>query len=203
MHIRSVEVDGKTLTGVRLFHFDQAFHLDRIVEAGEARYAGDGWVLLNGVHRKFSPDNTTEMTFFTDQATNIPLIPDDFSTSLTGNSESMTFEKIQNYIGRFQPEGISFARLLTDYYGRLASPFVTIIMVLVGMSLGLRRSGIRGGGMAVGIGQAFIVGFCYWTTHSIAIALGRGGALAPMLAGWMANILFASFGLYLLLKVRH
>jgi lipopolysaccharide export system permease protein len=27
--------------------------------------------------------------------------------------------------------------------------------------------------------------------------------LAPMLAGWMANALFLSFGLYLLLKVRH
>jgi lipopolysaccharide export system permease protein len=57
--------------------------------------------------------------------------------------------------------------------------------------------------MAVGIGQAFIIGFCYWTTHSVAIALGRGGALAPILAGWMANTLFLSFGLYLLLKVRH
>jgi len=203
MHIRSIEVGGKTLREVRLFHFDRAFHLDQIVEADEAHYTVDGWILRNGVRRTFAPDHATELTFFTEQKTEIPLIPDDFSTSLTGNSESMTFEKIQNYIGRFQPEGVSFARLLTDYYGRLASPFVTIIMVLVGMALGLRRSGIRGGSMAVGIGQAFIVGFCYWTTHSIAIALGRGGALTPMLAGWMANILFASFGLYLLLKVRH
>ena len=97
----------------------------------------------------------------------------------------------------------SFTRLLTDYYGRLAFPFVTIIMVMVGIALSLRRSGVRGGSMAMGIGQAFIVGFCYWTTHSIAIALGRGGVLMPMLAGWMANLLFASFGLYLLLKVRY
>ena len=57
--------------------------------------------------------------------------------------------------------------------------------------------------MAVGIGQSFIVGFCYWTTHSLSIALGRGGALEPMLAGWMANLLFLSFALYLLLRVRY
>jgi len=80
---------------------------------------------------------------------------------------------------------------------------VTVVMVIVGIALSLRRSGVRGGSMAVGIGQAFIVGFCYWTTNAVAIALGRGGALAPMLAGWMANALFLSFGLYLLLKVRH
>ena len=35
------------------------------------------------------------------------------------------------------------------------------------------------------------------------VALGRGGALEPMLAGWMANLLFLSFALYLLLKVRY
>ena len=101
------------------------------------------------------------------------------------------------------PNLLSFARLLTDYYGRLAFPFVTIIMVIVGIALSLRRSGVRGGSMAIGIGQAFVVGFCYWTTHSIAIALGRGGLLAPMLAWWITNLLFLSFGLYLLLKVRY
>lgn len=203
MHVHTIDVGGKTLRGVSLFHFDRAFHLDQTVEAAEARYTGDGWVLLDGARRRFAPDNTVDLALFAEQPAEIPLIPDDFSTSLTGNSESMTFREIRNYVGRFQQEGVSFARLLTDYYGRLAFPLVTVIMVLVGIALGLRRSGVRGGSMAIGIGQAFIVGFCYWTTHSIAIALGRGGALAPMLAGWMANILFASFGLYLLLKVRH
>ncbi len=203
MHISTIDVGGQTLRGVRLFHLDREFHLDQIIEASEARYSAGGWVLQDGTRRRFAADHTVELSLFAEQPADIPLIPDDFSTSLTGNSESMTFREIRNYIGRFQQEGFSFARLLTDYYGRLAFPFVTIIMVLVGIALGLRRSGVRGGSMAIGIGQAFIVGFCYWTTHSIAIALGRGGALTPMLAGWMANILFGSFGLYLLLKVRH
>ena len=64
-------------------------------------------------------------------------------------------------------------------------------------------TGVRGSGMAMGIGQAMAVGFFYWSTHSVAIALGRGGALAPMLAGWMANLVFLTFGFYLLLKVRY
>lgn len=76
-------------------------------------------------------------------------------------------------------------------------------MVLVGIALSLRRSGTRGGGMAMGIGQALAVGFCFWTMHSIAIALGRGGALTPLIAAWMGNMLFLSFGLYLMFKVRY
>jgi lipopolysaccharide export system permease protein len=57
--------------------------------------------------------------------------------------------------------------------------------------------------MAMGIGQALAVGFCYWTTHSIAIALGRGGALTPLIAAGMANALFMSLGLYLIFKVKY
>ncbi|MDH4096962.1 MAG: LPS export ABC transporter permease LptG [Nitrospira sp.] len=203
MRVTTIDVGGKTLRGVRLFYFNQTFRLDQVVEAAEAQYAASGWVLRNGTRRQFALNHTVDLTLFTDQPADIPLIPDDFSTTLTGNSDTMTFREIRNYIGRFQHEEVSFARLLTDYYGRMAFPFVTIIMVLIGIALSLRRSGVRGGSMAMGIGQAFIVGFCYWTTHSIAIALGRGGAMAPMFAGWMANILFGSFGLYLLLKVRH
>ncbi len=203
MHVNKIDVEGETLRDIHLFHFDRAFRLDLITEAAEAHYTPEGWVLLNGNQRRFQPDNTVELHLFTEQLVAIPLIPSDFSTSLAGNSETMTFQEIRNYVGRFRHEGISFTRLLTDYYGRLAFPLVTVIMVLVGIALSLQRSGVRGGSMAMGIGQALIVGFCYWTTHSIAIALGRGGVLAPMLAGWMANVLFLSFGLYLLLKVRY
>ena len=203
MQIKEVDLGGETIRGVRLFHFDRAFRLDRMTEAAEGHFSSGGWVLLHGNQRRFHRDNTVDVASFIEQAVNLPLIPDDFATSLAGDSETMTFREIRGYVNRFRGEGFSFTRLLTDYYGRLAFPFVTIIMVLVGIALSLQRSGVRGGSMAMGIGQAFIVGFCYWTTHSIAIALGRGGVLTPMLAGWMANLLFASFGLYLLLKVRY
>jgi lipopolysaccharide export system permease protein len=203
MQINEIDLDGHTLRGVRLYHFDSAFRLDRMTEAAEARYTPQGWVFANGYQRRFHPDATVDVMAFGQQFVDIPLIPDDFSTSLTGDSETMTFREIRNYVSRFRHEDVSLTRLLTDYYARLAFPFVTIIMVLVGIALSLRRSGVRGGSMAIGIGQALAVGFCYWATHSIAIALGRGGMLAPPLAGWMANLLFASFGLYLLLKVRY
>lgn len=203
MHVAEVEIGGATLHQVHLYHFQNGFRLDRMTEAATASYTPDGWMLFRGNQRRFHPDGSVALVEFGQQPVELSLIPDDFSTWLAGDSETMTVRDIRGYISRFKNEGSSFARLLTDYYGRLAFPFVAVIMVIVGLALSLRRSGVRGGTMAVGIGQAFVVGFCYWTTHSIAIALGRGGLLAPMLAGWIANLLFASFGLYLLLKVRY
>ncbi|MGA6828997.1 LPS export ABC transporter permease LptG [Nitrospira sp. NS4] len=203
MHISAIEIGGAVLHNVHLYHLQDGFRLDRMTEAATAHYTPEGWVLSQGNQRRFNPNGTVALVEFTQQPIELSLIPDDFTTWLAGDSETMTAREIRHYLARFKGEGFSFSRLLTDYYGRLAFPFVTLIMVVVGIALSLRRSGVRGGSMAMGIGQAFVVGFCYWTTHSIAIALGRGGALNPMLAGWMANLLFASFGLYLLLKVRY
>ena len=203
MHVTTVSVGGELLGGVSLFQFGRDFQLADMIEAAEARYSDSTWTLFQGLHRQFPSDGTVATTSFESRPIALTLIPDDFTTWLAGDSELMTFHDIRAYSRRRQQQGTQAARLKTDYYSRIAFPFVTIVMVLVGIALSLRRSGSRGGSMAMGIGQALAVGFCFWTTHSIAIALGRGGALTPMLAAWMGNIVFMSFGLYLMFKVRY
>ena len=203
MNVTSGAVDGTMIGGIRLFHFERGFRLVDVTEAEEARYSDQEWILYQGRHRRFLPDGSVSVVEFDHQSIALPLIPEDFTSRFGTESELMTFRDIRAYTARLAHEGAQLSRLLTDYYGRVAFPFVTVIMVLVGIAMGLRRSGVRGGSMAMGIGQALAVGFCYWTTHSIAIALGRGGALAPMMAGWTANLLFLSFALYLMMKVRY
>jgi lipopolysaccharide export system permease protein len=203
MQVTSVSVGGELLGGIRIFQFDRSFQLADMTEAGEARYSDSTWTLFQGQHRRFSPDGKVSTTVFDRQAIALTLIPDDFTTWLAGDSELMTFHDIRAYSRRRAQQGAQAARLTTDYYSRIAFPFVAVIMALVGIALSLRRSGTRGGSMAMGIGQALAIGFCYWTTHSIAIALGRGGALTPLIAAGMANVLFMSFGLYLMFKVRY
>lgn len=203
MYVTSVSVGGELLGGVRLFHFNHNFQLTDMIEAAEARYRDSKWALYQGRQRRFLPDGTVSTTVFDDQPIAMTLIPDDFTTWLAGDSELMTFHDIRAYSRRRQQHGSQTARLQTDYHSRIAFPFVAVIMVMIGVALSLRRSGTRGGSMAMGIGQAFAIGFCFWATHSIAIAFGRGGVLTPLIAGWMANIIFLSFGLYLMFKVRY
>jgi lipopolysaccharide export system permease protein len=203
LHVASIALGGGTLAGVQLFHFDQAFRLIEMTEAQEAHYADRSWILHRGFQRRFNRDGSATVTEFDQKPISLALIPSDFTGGLAGESELMTFHDIRESRSRLYQHGSQFARLLTDYYGRIAFPLVTVIMVLVGIALSLRRSGIRGGSMAIGIGQALLVGFLYWAAHSIAIAFGRGGALPPVVAGWLTNVLFTSYGLYLMLKLRY
>lgn len=203
MNFDLVEPDGFTLHGISLYQLGEDFRLLRMTEAAGAHYTAQGWVLLDGTHRKLLPDGVVQIEAF--QRTPIPLsqTPDDFSTWLSTETEEMTLADLSTYIHRLRMDGYNVARFLTDYHGRIAFPFVSVVMALVGTALSLRESGVRGRGMAVGIGLALAIGFLYWTAHSVAIALGHSGALAPPMAGWLANLLFLSFGTALFLQIRH
>lgn len=202
MNVEVVEPDGMTLRGVRLYHLGPQFRLTEITEAKEVRYTRKGWYVIEGVQRNLQPGGSLNTEPFAYKALPLTQTPEDFRTAVTVESEEMTLRKLRAYADRLRREGYSFTRFLTDYYGRVAFPFVSVVMVIVGIALSLRRSGVRGSGMAVGIGQALVIGFLYWATHSVAIALGRTAVLAPMMAGWIANLLFLSFGFYLFLHVR-
>ncbi|MGH7231684.1 MAG: LPS export ABC transporter permease LptG [Nitrospiraceae bacterium] len=203
MNVESVEPDGATLRGIRLYQLGPDFRLNEITEAQEARYTDQGWTLRTGLRRILLPNGglTTE-TFVTKP---LPLShqPEDFTNWLSVETEERTLMDLRSRIARLEKDGYQVARLLTDYHGRIAFPFVSVVMAVVGIALSLRRTGARGGGMAIGIGQALVIGFLYWTAHSVAIAFGRSGALDPVVAGWIANLIFLSLGSYLFLKVSH
>lgn len=203
MNFDLVEPDGFTLHGISLYQLGEDFRLVRMTVADGAHYTAQGWVLLDGTHRKLLPDGVVQVEPF--QRTPIPLsqTPEDFSTWLSTETEEMTLADLRTYIQRLRLDGYNVARFLTDYHGRIAFPFVSVVMAMVGISLSLRQSGVRGRGMAMGIGLALAIGFLYWTAHSVAIALGHSGALAPLVAGWLANLLFVSFGSALFLQIRH
>lgn len=202
MNVEVVDPGGATLRGISLYQLGPAFTLGEIMEAREARSTPQGWVLLRGVRRSFLPNGGLLVEEFESRPIALSHSPEDFNSWLSAESDEMTLMEMRSYVDRLRKDGYNFARFLTDYHGRVAFPFVSVVMTVVGIALGLRGSGVRGRGMAIGIGQALMIGFLYWTTHSVAIALGRSGVLLPVMAGWFANLLFCSFGFYLFLKVR-
>jgi len=83
--------------------------------------------------------------------------------------------------------------------GKLAFPFVTIILTLMAVPFAVLTG--RGGAMAaigIGIGLALT----YWITISVFAAMGTGGLVTPLISAWAPNMLFGAAAVYLLLTVR-
>lgn len=112
--------------------------------------------------------------------------------------EFMNTKELKAYIRNFGTTSNHLAnRLWVDYHSRIALPFVSLIIILIGAPLAMRSE--RGTAM-LGIGTSVIIVFLYYAIDSICLALGKGGNLSPMVAAWTANIVFATVGLILIRK---
>lgn len=91
------------------------------------------------------------------------------------------------------------AKLETQFHGRVAEPWKCLVVVLIAIPFGA-PSGRRN--VFVGVASSIFIGFSYFVFASVCLALGTGGYVAPWLAAWLPNALFAAAGIGLTQRVR-
>ena len=109
--------------------------------------------------------------------------------------EEMTFSRLNTFIRQEELKGtpeVVFYKM--EKFNRLASPFATLVMTLIGVSLSSRK--IRGGtGMHLGLG--ILLTFAYILFMRVTTVFATYGNLSPPIASWIPNIIFLTIGLYL------
>jgi lipopolysaccharide export system permease protein len=112
------------------------------------------------------------------------------------NYEEMTLGELQRYIKREKLKGAEeIVYYEMEKNNRIASPFSTLIMTLIGVSLSSRK--LRGGiGMHLGLG--ILLTFAFILFMRITTVFATVGELPPYLAAWIPNFIFGAIGLYLL-----
>jgi len=76
---------------------------------------------------------------------------------------------------------------------------VTVVMTLLAIPFGV-STGRRGA--LYGIGLGIVLALSYWILIGAFVALGRGGLLPPIIAGWAPNVLVLGIASYLVLRAR-
>jgi LPS export ABC transporter permease LptG/LPS export ABC transporter permease LptF len=84
---------------------------------------------------------------------------------------------------------------MIEMHKRFAYPAACLVMMLVGVPLGISS---RRGGKSAGFVVTIILVFVYYFLSSTGIALGRQGKMPAFAGVWMANVLFAMCGVFLL-----
>jgi lipopolysaccharide export system permease protein len=187
-HISFYNPVDKTIFGITIVYFDDKFDVTRRVDAKQAIFQDDKWVLLKAMTQKFDrQSDNSEMTFAESVTVDLDLKPDDLKR-VEHESEEMSFASLMKYIQKVEKEGYDATKYRVDLYAKTAFPFVCLIMSLLSSGIALR--GKTREGMSVSFAYAIITAFCYWGLYSFCLSLGYGDMIPPLIAAWMANAIF-------------
>lgn len=152
------------------------------------------WVMTN-VYERFIEDSIETLHFYAQKDTVIDLHPADFNMD-AGNVEVMNFFELNRYISQQQMRGadnVSF--LLVERNRRIAFPFATIILTLIGVALSSRKTR---GGTGIHLFFGLSLSFAYILLMQFSSTFATNGNMPAIIAVWIPNIVFSLIAWYLL-----
>jgi lipopolysaccharide export system permease protein len=198
-NFRLFDAQTGTLQGITIHYLDRQMNLFMRLDAEKGEWKDGRWLFHNVLITRFPDGEFPVLTRTKQQVVDLPEGPSDFQV-VQKDVETMGYFELKRYIRKLQSEGYDATRYVVDLHGKMAFPWVSIILAVIGISFSLRSE--RSGGIAQGIGAGLVIGFSYWLVYAFGMSLGRSGTLPPLLAAWFANILFATTAAVLVPRVK-
>ena len=198
-NFKMFDVTANILRGVTINYINPDFTLKMRIDAERAEWKDGHWIFYNLLLTRFDGNNSPVLEWSKQKIIDLPEKPNDFKI-MQKDAEKMGFFDLRKYIRKIQAEGYDATRYLVDLHGKIAFPFVTLILVIIGISFSLRQE--RHGGVMQSLGIGIVIGFSYWIVHAFSMSLGRSGILPAILSAWLANIIFATAAAALFFRAR-
>ena len=107
---------------------------------------------------------------------------------------------MKKYVKKVEQEGYDAITYKVDLNGKIAFPFICIIMVLTGAATGMKSFVKENIPAAIAIGV--VIAFLYWIMYGFCLSLGYGSILPPVISAWITNIFFLSCSILYLMHTE-
>lgn len=153
------------------------------------------WQLVNYSEHYFLPEE--KIVSGSKKDTVLRMKPTDFYF-VKEDFEEMNLIELDNYIEESREKGAdNILPYEIEYHKRMASPVAIIILTVIGASLSSRKTR---GGMGLNLGIGITITFLYIIFMEFFRVFAISGAISPFMAGWLPNFIFATIGIYFLVK---
>lgn len=187
-----------------IFEFDaESVHVEKIVAAGRARWAGESLILSGESGKRTSGGRGWTVgpgPARTDDVERIAAVesPSVFKPTLNRPSQLSTAE-LSTYIQLLKARGSATPDLAVALARKQIEPFYPTVMALLAVPFAIwfgRRSAVAALAAAIGIGVAF------WIVSSGVQQLGLYALLPAQVAAWSPAVIFSMIGVYLLSRAK-
>jgi lipopolysaccharide export system permease protein len=175
-----------------IFFLDPNFHIIQRVDARRIIWTNPGWVAEDGLMLGLQ-GKTAEREWFDRKQLDLNITPKDFQAGQTV-PDYLSWKDLHRYVEKIEGEGFSATPYRVDLNMRIASPFATFLMALLGILVAL-RPGLHGG-IGAGVGISLGVAFAFIAVSNVGTSLASAGALPPFLGVWAGNIIFGAIVCY-------
>ncbi|MFA5148049.1 MAG: LptF/LptG family permease [Candidatus Omnitrophota bacterium] len=201
-YAREFDLKAKKLKDVVMLVHDNNQILKRKITAESMEWTGKSWKFHGADSFRFDREGNVlgkPAIFRTPKIIDFNESPESLLKKQT-QPDFMNYAQLRDYIHLLALESKSTARkLLVDLHYKLALPFTSVVIMLIGIPFALKRT--RSKAMA-SMGLAIVIALVFYGANAISLALGKGGFVPPIIAAWAANFVFAALGIYLLAEIR-
>ena len=190
--VSDIGADFMSARSVSLESFDRARITSRI-DADSLRIlpSGKRWVLYN-----------TRSRYFSDGAERLVVNPaaDTLKLSLSKNAfrminadpDAMTIQQHYQFVREKEQAGLSgLERARVKLQVKIAMPFASLIIVMIGVPLSTRK---KRSGLALEASISLLIGLLYLGLQRTLSSIGYDGHIDAVLAAWLPNLLFILAG---------
>ena len=181
------------ISGITIIGHDENQNLREKIMALKGKWTGIAWKFFNCQITEYNtsmPNVPGDVKIYAEKLMDLRETPKDFLRQKL-DVTSMNIRQLYEYIHRFSHSGAikTINNLEVDLHSKIAFPFRTLIIVLAGLPFSL-MTGRRKAQTFTAIGVAVAIGFLYYVLDAVGLALGKGGALPPIAAAWLAPLFF-------------
>lgn len=199
-NIKTLNAKGDVAQGLTMFYFSPEWELMQMVSAKTVNITESQWNLKEGTITIFTDQSDFPLTSsFKDKK--IPMIEQTQDLQSAGQTaDMMTQKELKHFIRKNTAAGLDTLVYQVDYHSKISYAFAGLVMCLLGLPFSVGRA--RSGGTMVNVGISLALVFGYYVFYSSGLTMGQQGAVSPVVAAWLPNIVMASFALFLLKKAK-
>jgi lipopolysaccharide export system permease protein len=196
--IGHLDILANTIKDVIIEKYNNDFKIKYLILAKEGRWENNSWVLKNGIIRDFSSNFWNE-TCFKDYNSNINITSENMVIRKT-RYDIMNIRIFKKHIIQLGFSGQTATKAKVMYNMRFAAVFSHIIVMMIGITFAINFE--KKLNRILGSALSLSVAFTYWWLQAITKFLGENIILSPFIAAWIPNFIFATIGIYFLIKAK-
>jgi lipopolysaccharide export system permease protein len=203
--IDTFDPNTNDLTGITIIGHDHSQNLVEKIVAGKGKWTGIAWKFFNcqiTTYTSALPNNPpSAIRVSEEKLMDIKETPKDFLRQRMDIS-SMNLRQLHGYIKRFAGSGAikTLNNLRVDLHQKITFPLRNFIIVLIGLPFALMSVGKRKAMTFTSIAIALVIGFLYYVSDAVGLALAKGGALLPWEGAWITPIIFTLLALFIIFR---